>query len=212
MRRLLSLIPAAALTAMLLAQTPAPKAPAEKPAAVTAPAKKTADAKFTPRKADEFVIHMANGSEKLLSSFRGKLVVMAFMYTTCSHCQHTAGVLGKVQTEYADKGVQVLGVTFDGDAPKNVSDFIKNFGVNYPCGYSKAEQVVKFLHAPDEYYVPMLAFIDKTGMIRSQYIVTGSSNDPAGEFLNAQEINIRKELDKFLKSPAPAAAKQAPKS
>ena len=84
MRRLLSLIPAAALTAMLLAQTPAPKAPAEKPAAVTAPAKKTADAKFTPRKADEFVIHMANGSEKLLSSFRGKLVVIpienAFLY------------------------------------------------------------------------------------------------------------------------------------
>lgn len=206
MHRILAVIPAAALAVALLAQAPpAAKAP---PAA----AKKSTAASVTPRKAGEFVIHMANGSEQLLSSYRGKVVVMAFMYTTCTHCQHTAGVLAKVQTEYGPRGAQVLGVTFDQDAPKNVATFIKTFGVNFPCGYSTSDQVVKFLHAPDEYYVPMLAFIDQTGTVRSQYIVTGMDHDPAGEFLNDQEVNIRKELDKYLKAASPAAAKQAPKS
>jgi peroxiredoxin len=205
MRRIFAVIPAAALAAALFAQAPAAKAP---PAA----AKKTTAAPVTPRKAGEFVIHMPNGSEQLLSSYRGKVVVMAFMYTTCTHCQHTAGVLAKVQSEYGPKGAQVIGVTFDQDAAKNVANFIKTFGVNFPCGYSTPDQVVKFLHAPEEYYVPMLAFIDQTGTVRSQYIVTGIDHDPAGEFLNAQEANIRKELDKYLKAPSPAAAKQAPKS
>lgn len=212
MRRIFAVIPAAALAAALFAQAPlATKTP---PLAKTPPIlpQKSTVAPVTPRKAGEFVIHMPNGSEQLLSSYRGKVVVMAFMYTTCTHCQHTAGVLAKVQSEYGPKGAQVLGVTFDQDAAKNVANFIKTFGVNYPCGYSTPDQVTKFLHAPAEYYVPMLAFIDQTGTVRSQYIVTGIDHDPAGEFLNDQDANIRKELDKYLKTPVHAAAKQAPKS
>src|SRR5690348_16642810 len=66
-----------------------------------------------PRKAAEFVFKMPDGSQQLLSSHRGKTVVLALMYTTCPHCQHTAQVLTKIQTEYAARGVEMLGAVFD---------------------------------------------------------------------------------------------------
>ncbi len=72
--------------------------------------------------------------------------------------------------------------------------------------------MLEFLGLPpdDPYFVPILVFIDKHGMIRSQYI--GDET-----FLSHQETNIRAELDKYLKSTAPAttstaASKKTPKS
>jgi len=199
MRRILIVISAIALATALFAQAPA--------APKTAP--------LTPRPAGEFVIHMADGSQKLLSSYRGKVVLMAFMYTTCSHCQRTAGILSKVQNDYAAKGVQILGVTFDQDAQRGVANFNKVYGVNFPCGYSTPDQVVKFMHTSGEYYVPMMAFIDRTGTVRTQVVSYGDPNADADKFLGEeQEANVHKELDKLLKAPVhtTTATKQAPKS
>ena len=197
MRKILALLPAVALTATLFAQAPL----APKPGSTT------------PRPSGEFVIHMTDGSQKLLSSYRGKMVVMAFMFTTCTHCQHTAGILAKVQTEYGAKGVQVLGVTIDPGAKEGIPAFLKITGANFPVGYSDQPQALKFLHAPtDGWFVPMLAFIDAAGTVRSQYVVL-DSGDASSKFLEDQDVNIRKEIDKYLKPAAhTTAAKQAPKS
>jgi len=148
----------------------------------------------TPRKSPEFVITMPDGSQKLLSAYRGKVVVMAFMFTTCPHCQKTAGVLAKVQTEYAAKGVQVLGATFDDGAPLRINEFNRSLGLNFPCGTATRGPVLEYLGiAPNQpFFVPILVFIDKTGMIRSEYI--GDEH-----FLLDQEVNIRAEIDKYLK-------------
>ena len=148
----------------------------------------------TPRKSPEFVITLPDGSQKLLSAYRGKVVVMAFMFTTCPHCQKTAGVLAKVQTEYAAKGVQVLGATFDDGAATRIKDFNRNLRVNFPCGTAERGPVLEYLSiAPNQpFFVPILVFIDKTGMIRSEYI--GDER-----FLQDQEVNIRAEIDKYLK-------------
>jgi peroxiredoxin len=137
---------------------------------------------------------MPDGSQKLLSAYRGKVVVMAFMFTTCPHCQKTAGVLAKVQTEYAAKGVQVLGATFDDGAPLRINEFNRSLGLNFPCGTATRGPVLEYLGiAPNQpFFVPILVFIDKTGMIRSEYI--GDEH-----FLLDQEVNIRAEIDKYLK-------------
>jgi peroxiredoxin len=148
----------------------------------------------TPHKSPEFVITMPDGSQKLLSSYRGKVVVLALMFTTCPHCQKTAGILAKVQTEYAAKGVQVLGATFDDGAKLRVSEFNRSLGLNFPCGTSDSPHVTEYIGlAPGQpFFVPILVFIDKAGMIRSQYI--GDER-----FLQDQEVNIRAEIDKYLK-------------
>ena len=146
-----------------------------------------------PRPAAEFAILSPGGGRQLLSAYKGKTIVLAFMYTNCMHCQKTAGELSTVQKEYAGRGVQILGVTFDLNAAKQVRQFNKVFGVNFPCGYSDEKTVLQFLQQPlaDPYSVPILVFIDRTFTIRSQYI--GDEN-----FLGNIPVNVRAELAKLL--------------
>jgi peroxiredoxin len=174
--------------------------------AADAPKKEAA----VPRKAGEFVFNMVDGPQQLLSTYRGKTVVLALMFTTCPHCQKTAQLLTKLQSEYASKGVQVLGAVFDQGASGRVQQFNKSLGLNFPVGYSEQGPVLEFLHLPpnDPYFVPILVFIDKRGTVRSQYI-----GDEA--FLANQEYNIRAEIDKVIKLGAvasPARAAAPPKS
>jgi peroxiredoxin len=160
-----------------------------------------------PRKAPEFVFRMADGSQQLLSMYKGKEIVLAFMYTTCPHCQKTAGVLATIQKEYAAKGVQMLGAVFDSGADQRVLGFQKQLGLNFPVGVSDTRTVLEYLQVPvtDPYFVPILVFIDKRGMIRSQYI--GDE-----KFLANQETNIRAEIDKFLRSTTTTSSAAAPKT
>src|SRR5580704_13901241 len=89
-----------------------------------------------PRKAPELVIQMP-GKQVLLSQYRGYICAVAFMSTTCPHCQHLAGVLGPIQQEYATKGVQVLGVVFNAEANAELSNFAQTFAHNlFPIGMS----------------------------------------------------------------------------
>ena len=179
-----------------------------------------------PRKAAEFVIHMPDGKQLLLSSYRGKTVVLALMFTTCPHCQKNASVLSEIQKEYADKGVQVLGAAFDPDAPSQVKQFDAIFAKGFPCGYSTNQAILTFLQQPDSDppFVPIMVFIDKTGIIRSIHMVTSKTADastPQGaaeqKFFGTPEVTIRAELDRLLKGEKPAptsvsAALKAPKS
>jgi peroxiredoxin len=164
----------------------------------TAPSKAPA----VPRKMGEFVFHMVNGQEQLLSTYKGKTIVLALMFTTCPHCQKTAQLLSVIQKEYEGKGVQMLGAVFDQDAKSRVQQFNTGLGLNFPVGYSEQPTVLDFLQLPanDPYFVPILVFIDRRGMVRSQYI--GDE-----KFLANQDVNIRAEIDKLLKTPA-ASPKQ----
>lgn len=162
-----------------------------------------------PRKAPEFVIHMPNGKELLLSQYRGKVVALAFMHTTCPHCQALAPMLGAIQRDYAAKGVEILGAVFNPPGPGSpgakatVDMFVSMYSRNaIPVGWSDERPVLDFLKHPDpHYYVPIMVFIDRQGMIQAQYI---GDND----FFRDQDKNIRAELDKLLAAPAAGAKKK----
>ena len=63
-----------------------------------------------PRKAPEFVIKLPNGPQKLLSQYRGKVVVLEFLITTCPHCKDTSRLMSKLQTEYGPRGLVCVGI------------------------------------------------------------------------------------------------------
>jgi thiol-disulfide isomerase/thioredoxin len=146
-----------------------------------------------PRKAPEFVFNMEDGSQLLLSSFRGKVVAIAFMFTTCSHCQAFCPVAANVQKDYAAKGVQFVGDVIDPGAKDGLAEFNRLYPRHvFPVGWSTQDSALEFLKHPDpHYYVPMMAFVDRKGMIQSQYI---GDND----FFKDQDKNMRTELDKLL--------------
>ncbi|HYO84037.1 MAG TPA: TlpA disulfide reductase family protein [Bryobacteraceae bacterium] len=161
-----------------------------------------------PRKAPEFVIHLPDGGQKLLSQYRGKVVALEFLFTTCPHCQSSAQTLTRLQNEYGSKGFQAVGVAFNGMSKMLVPDFVGQFRVGFPVGFSEREPVNQFLQNPPEnaLHVPQLVFIDRKGMIRAQSL-------PRNDNSTGVEANMRKLIEQLLAEPAgaaPAKSKRRP--
>lgn len=150
-----------------------------------------------PRKAPELTIVQTSGKQMLLSSYKGKVVVVEFLYTTCPHCQHAAEMFTKLQKELGPRGFQALGLAFNPNAPQLVDGFVQQFGVGYPIGYTTSQTVTDYMGftVMDRYVVPQIVVIDRKGMIRAQ---SGVQGDP-----NLQDENyLRNLIDGLLKEGA----------
>jgi len=149
----------------------------------------------------EFVIHFNDGSQKLLSSYKGKVVCLEFLHTTCPHCQHASQVFSQLYTEYGSKGFQPIGVAWNDMASMLVPDFIRDFKVNYPVGFANRDDVLNYLgfSLMDRTVVPQLAWIDKKGIVRSQ--------TPAiGDDTMLREPYWRQMIETLTKEPGPTAS------
>lgn len=154
-----------------------------------------------PRKAPPFTINLNGGKKVQLEEYKGKGVILAFILTTCSHCQATTGLLNRLQTEYGPRGLQVLESAIDQGAEAFVPRFIQQFQAKFPVGFSDFPAAQTFMQHPPmkTMYMPGLVFIDRQGTIVAQYI----GNDPdMSEAL--QEKTFRTQIEKILKAPAAA--------
>ncbi len=160
-----------------------------------------------PRKAPELTIAEPSGHSTLLSSYKGKVVVIAFINTGCQHCQRECQMLTQLYKEVGPHGVQMLAVAFNDNAAALVPAFVRDYGVGFPVGSAMPDTVVNFLgfSIMDRYVVPQVAVIDRKGMIRAQ---SGPQGDP-----NLQDPAFLKNLiDTLAKEGAPTTtSKAAPK-
>jgi peroxiredoxin len=154
-----------------------------------------------PRKSPEFAVLLPGGKQVLLSQYRGKVVALEFLFTTCPHCQVASRVMTKLFAEYGPKGFQPLGVAFNDNSDKLVGEFVKDFGATYPVGFSPRESVLSYLgYGPDERLsVPQMVIIDRKGEIRQQSL-------PANDGNTASEANMRQMIEKLLAEPAGKAS------
>ena len=165
-----------------------------------------------PRKSPEFTSTDPSGKPMLLSSLKGKIVVMPFMFTTCPHCQREAQMLTKLQQEFAAKGVVMLGTVFNEANGAMAAQFVKEFNVGFPVGYASRDAVISYLGLSvlDRWVVPQVAIIDRKGNVVAQSAATGTPE-------LQDEAFLRNFLDKLVKesggsgSAAPGA-KSAPKT
>jgi peroxiredoxin len=166
-----------------------------------------------PRPAPEFTIEQSNGPALKISQYKGHPVVVAFILTTCSHCQRTTGYLVNLHNEFAARGVQILECAIEPLAKANVGNFSKTYLTPFPVGYSNnTTGILDFLQHPTMKvpHMPLLAFIDAKGNIREQH-----EGDEDAYFGPNQEQNLRASIEALMKDPAPAkkapASKTAPK-
>lgn len=152
-------------------------------------------------------IQMKGGSSIQLSQYKGKVVALAFMLTTCPHCQNLTKYLNSIAKEYEAKGAQIVGCAFNDDAPQLVGQFVQQFGGNFPVGYCPRQEVMGYVSWSDlnakPFYVPHMVFLDRRGIIRGDF--AGES-----DFMSHSDVNIRKELDELLKGGTTTSA-AAPK-
>jgi len=159
-----------------------------------------------PRRAPEFAFQLPGGQQVLLSEYRGKVVLLEMLYTTCPHCQHSAQLLSRLSKEYGPRGFQPLGVAFNDMASMLVPDFIKQAQASFPIGYAPRDPVLAFLQHPSilRFVVPQMVLVDRKGMIRSQ---TAAEGDEAFY----EEKSLRAKIEALLKEPPAASKKAAPK-
>lgn len=159
-----------------------------------------------PRAADDFRITDPSGKTLTVSECRGKVVVMQFLYTTCSHCQATARMLSTLEKEFGPRGLQVIGVAFNPEAQRSsvIGDFVKTNDIAFPVGAATPEVALAYLKLPvmERFVVPQIVVIDRHGMIRAQ-----SSGQGTAELQD--ETYMRSLLDGLLKSDAAKPSKRS---
>lgn len=148
-----------------------------------------------PRKAPEITIVEPSGSKIPLSSYKGKVVVLALVSTTCPHCQKECEMLTQLYSEMKPKGVQMAAIAFNDNAAALVPGFIRDHGVMFPVGAAAPDTVLGFLgfSVMDRYNVPQVAVIDKKGMIRAQSGPMGDTNLQDATFLRNLINNLLSE-------------------
>jgi thiol-disulfide isomerase/thioredoxin len=156
-------------------------------------------AQQVPRKSPEFTINMTGGKPPiLLSSYKGKVIVLASILTTCPHCQHSVTLLTKLQSELGPRGLQVIACAVQEAPDLAVPLFIKQFNPPFPVGFNSDVKAVLdyYQYSPNNLpHMPMLVFIDRQFTIRAQH------EGGEGAFFDdpQQEPNLRTQIEALLK-------------
>src|SRR5438552_14968889 len=98
-----------------------------------------------PRPAKEFSCPDPDGKPISLSKFKGKVVLIQFLITNCSHCQALSRVLTKLQAEYGPQGFQAFGVAINDATPEMVRSYVKDHELGIPVGYAPHDQATSYL-------------------------------------------------------------------
>jgi thiol-disulfide isomerase/thioredoxin len=140
-----------------------------------------------PRPAKEFTVATPQGQQILISSLKGKVTVIQFLFTWCPHCQAFSQALTQLNLEYGPRGFQALGVAFDDDDGKmplkdKVTGYAKQYA-GFPVGVSNRSTVLSYLGISEleRIGVPQIVVIDRKGQIREQSPSQGGGplGDPA---------------------------------
>ena len=148
----------------------------------------------------KFISHV--GQQIDLALYKGKVVLLEWLLTTCPHCQDSSRILSKLQTEYAAKGLQVLGVAIDEGAGLRLPEYVLKYATTFPVGVLPHTVATGFLQASvmEPLMMPQLVVIDRQGIIREQH----GGNDPWHQ--NADK-NLRASLPKYFAETAGTAKK-----
>ncbi len=164
----------------------------------------------TPRKAPELAFTIPGEGERLLSGYKGKVIALEFILTTCPHCQAASHVLSKFQQEFESRGFQALDVAINGldegrtpeQANQLVTTFAQQFQVAFPVGWIPRDAMLQFVgfSMAERWVVPQLLIIDRKGVIRYATPPTGDANYEA----MVKEEAVRQHIEELLNERAVA--------
>ena len=151
------------------------------------------DGASTPRPLADVAVPTPDGKKVRLGQYRGKVMIVALVSTTCDHCISSLQMLSTLQKEYGPRGFQAVGVAANDGAQESLAGFIR-LQIAFPVGYldqTTTMQVFDF-KPTDHPFVPMYLFVDKKGTVRFQY-------PGKDDFFKAEEKNTRLLIDALLK-------------
>jgi thiol-disulfide isomerase/thioredoxin len=124
--------------------------------------------------APPFALKDLRGKTVTLENFKGKILLLNFWASWCVPCRAEMPELIKLQTEYAAKGLQVVGVTYEPEKPLIVNRIARTRKINYPLLFGNKELSVQY---GIEDVLPVTFVIDREGKIRDRVLGTFVPSD-----------------------------------
>jgi len=130
-----------------------------------------------------------------LQDYRGKVLLIEIMSTTCPHCLLLSSTLEKVKEKYGDK-VNILSVVLPPDNQATVAKYRTVNKITVPIVCDQGQMTISYMNARPgmgHIDVPHLFIIDQHGMIRNDF----SDKEDARAIFEGPGLNA--EIDKLLK-------------
>lgn len=148
----------------------------------------------TGRRAPGWALPDSNFKFVELEDFRGKVIVLEFMQTSCEHCATFAPVLEQVQKKYAGR-VQVISVANAGQDDKaKVERFAAGHKLSYPILLDQGQMEVSYVRKI-QVSNPTVFLLDQNLVIRDDFSygpLTKSQFEAASMFRAIDQILAQK--------------------
>ncbi len=110
-----------------------------------------------------------NNHRAKLSDYKGKVVVLDFYATWCEPCRAETPRLVQLQRQYAQQGLQVIGLNVGGEDDRaKVPAFAKEFGIQYPLAFPDDDLVGLYLS--DNQSIPQAFVFDRNGDLVKRFV------------------------------------------
>lgn len=116
-------------------------------------------------KAADFTLKAADGSNYRLAEQRGELVLINFWASWCGPCRQEMPQLDKLAAEFADLGVQVVGINVEQETA-DAEQFLKASPVSFPILWDGSNSTAKAYAVGG---MPTTVIVDRNGDIRYRH-------------------------------------------
>ena len=125
----------------------------------------------TPRPLADIFVSTTDTKKIPLKQYKGKVVLIVMIATTCKACGESVQMLNKVQKDFGPRGAQVIAVAINDNAAYLLEPFVQRYRPIFPVGYLDREPAMQLaaFKKDDHPFVPIFLFVDRKGIVRFQY-------------------------------------------
>jgi len=157
-----------------------------------------------------FSLPGVDGSQHALADYADKEAVAVIF--SCNHCPYVRaweGRMVQIQSDYADKGVQLLAISsndarkYPDDSFPRMKERAKEKGFNFPYLYDETQEIAQAYGAER---TPEVFLFDKSGVLHYHGAIDDNYDNPKA----VQSHYLRRALDAVLAGQTPPTAQTPP--